>query len=197
MPTLIYLHGFLSSPQSYKSRVVERWLSENRPDIEFICPALSSYPAEAIHTLTTLLDQRASDRPMLLGSSLGGYWAKWLAHQYDLRAVLVNPLVEPERLMANYVGKTLKNYHTDETYQLTERDRLALLSVNVTRIEDVERYWLMVQTGDESLDYRRAVDVYRGCRQLIEEGGDHGFTQFERWVPSIIAFLEAPQTARF
>lgn len=131
---------------------------------------------------------------MLVGSSLGGYWATWLAEQYGLPAVLINPAVKPSILLPEYLGVELKSYHTQESYILDEKDVRDLMAVDVAEIQKEANYWVMVQTADESLDYKLAVDKYAGCRQLVEEGGDHGFVGFERWIPSAIRFLEQRRT---
>ena len=191
MTVLIYLHGFLSSPESTKAIQVKDWLTHNRPDIDYLCPALSSYPKQAIATLDQLMRERQAGKLMLMGSSLGGYWATWLAEQYDVPAVLINPLVHPSVLKEKYVGVPLRNYHTREAYLLTDEDMHALSSVEVEKIADDSRFWLMVQTEDESLDYRFAVKKYKGSRQLVEEGGNHSFENFSDWIPSAIEFLEA------
>ncbi len=127
----------------------------------------------------------------LAGSSLGGFWATWLAEKYDLRAVLINPAVDLTMFKETYINTTLKNYHTEDTYILREGHIAAFESADVTVIRRPSNYLLMVQTGDEVLDYRLAVQKYAGCRQIIEAGGDHSFQNFETHIPAIMAFLES------
>ena len=190
MSHLLYIHGFLSSPLSYKAVQVDTWLRENRPDIHYHCPALSAYPAPTRNTLESLIEKLLPEPVYLMGSSLGGYWATWLVEKYGLRAVLINPAVKPGMLKPEYLNVELQNYHSEETYRLTEKDVDALFAVDVTEIRFHENYWLMVQTGDETLDYRLAVEKYTGTKQLIEDGGDHSFQGFERWIAEAIDFLE-------
>ena len=189
MSHLLYIHGFLSSPLSHKAAQVKQWLVDHRPDIEYHCPALTAYPGQTQDTLESLVEQLLPEPVCLMGSSLGGYWATWLVEKYELRAVLINPAVKPSMLNPDYLNVELKNYHSDDTYFLTEEDVEALFAVNVSRIDHQDNYWLMVQTGDETLDYRLAVEKYAGCKQLIEEGGDHSFQGFERWIGEAVGFL--------
>ncbi len=189
MSHLLYIHGFLSSPASHKAVQVKHWLAKQRPEIEYHCPALTAYPGQTQDTLESLVEQWLPEPVILVGSSLGGYWATWLAEKYGLRAVLINPVADPTLLNPEYVNVELKNYHSDDTYVLTEHDVTKLLDVDVPEIKQHDNYWLMVQTGDESLDYQLAVEKFAGCKQLVEEGGDHGFQGFESWIGEIIDFL--------
>jgi len=187
--SLLYIHGFLSSPRSVKAVQVRDWLARNRPDIEYHCPFITPYFGDACRTLEELTNRLLPDPVCLMGSSLGGFWATYLAEKYDLRAVLINPAVKPGVFDRNYIGVELKNYHTEDTYQLNDQHVQELLAADTPEIRRHENYWLMVQTGDESLDYRLAVEKYRDCRQLVEEGGDHGFQDFQRHIPTAIDFL--------
>lgn len=188
MKRLIYLHGFLSSPESFKAQKTKRWLEQNRPDIEYQCPALSSYPGLAIEKIRKVMLE-SYDQTLLVGSSLGGYWCTWLAEEYGVRAVVINPAVRPSMLNDEHLCIELKSYYSDETYVLSAKDVEDLKSVFVDKIQHPERIWLMAQKGDETCDYRLAVEKYQGCKQTIEEGGDHSFQGYEKWIPEIIQFL--------
>jgi len=131
------------------------------------------------------------EKTMLVGSSLGGYWSTWLAEEYGHQAVVVNPAVQPSMLnREDYLGVELTNYYSDDVYILGERDTEELFSVFVDEIKNPERLWLMAQIGDDTCDYRLAMKKYAGCKQLIEEGGDHEFQGYENWIPEIVKFLE-------
>lgn len=189
MPSLLYIHGFLSSPASCKAQRVGAWLERERPDIQFCCPHLPPYPDRAARQLDELVRKQAS--PIyLMGSSLGGYWATWLAQRYGLRAVLVNPAVHPWQFMPEFLEVDLKGYHTDDSYRLEARHVEQIKRYAVADIAHPEDFWLLVQTGDETLDYREAVAKYRGAKQTVEPGGDHAFQGFERYIPEAVAFLE-------
>lgn len=189
MAALLYIHGFLSSPFSFKARQTGEWLTTTYPGIDFYCPQLPPYPAQTQAILESLVERLLPQPVYLMGSSLGGFWATWLAEKYNLRAVLINPAVSPQNFMPGYLEVDLKSYHTDDSYRLSAGhiDEIIAVDVPPTRIAN---YWLLVQTGDETLDYRLAVQKYAGCKQTVEEGGDHAFQGFERYLPSCINFFQ-------
>ena len=190
MAHLLYIHGFLSSPQSHKAVQVADWLKHNRPDIRYHCPFLTPYPEKTRAMLEQIVAGTQPDPLYLVGSSLGGFWATWLAEKYDLKAVLINPAVKLSVFKSEYINTELKNYHTEDTYLLTEEHVEHFQKVNTLQIRRKRNYWLLVQTGDETLNYRLAVNKYSGCRQLVEPGGDHSFQNFDRHIPAVIEFLE-------
>lgn len=193
-PLLIYLHGFLSSPQSYKCQELKSWLKEFRPDIVFYAPLISPYPEEAAMALGSALEGFSSRHtgPIgLVGSSMGGFWSTWLAEQHQLPAVVVNPAVTPSRFMPNYVGQDLKPYSGEmQTYRLQPADvgKMQLLEAAIPASLS-GRYWLLAQRGDETLDSREAENFYRGQRQTVEDGGDHSFQGFARYAAALVDFL--------
>lgn len=191
MPGLVYIHGFLSSPLSHKAVQLEQWVAEERPDIEYHCPALSAYPSEVRLELERLVESLLPGPVYLVGSSMGGFWATWLAEKYNLPAVLINPAVRPTGLMPKYVGIELKNYHNDDTYTLGQGDIDALAEMELAKPRRLENYWLLAQSGDETLDYRQALEYYQDSKQLVEEGGDHSFQGFERFIPASLTFCDA------
>jgi uncharacterized protein len=189
MSLLLYIHGFLSSPFSGKAQQVENWLKHNEPGIDYVCPALTPYPKEAVTCLEDIVERHLPQPVYLLGSSMGGYYATYLAEKYNLRAVLINPAIAPYHLIDDYLDKDLQNYHTEEHYRLTREHLDHLRALETDRLQYPANFWLMVQTGDETLDYRQAVEKYRGCRQWVEEGGDHSFQNFQDRLPAIFQFF--------
>lgn len=188
MAALVYIHGFLSSPLSYKAQQTAQWLAQHHPDVRFLCPQLPPYPAQTQALLEALVESILPEPVYLMGSSLGGFWATWLAEKYDLRAVLINPAVRPQDFMPAYLEVDLKSYHTDDSYRLHVHhiDEIVAVDVKPSRVKN---YWLLVQTGDETLDYRYAVQKYAGCKQTIEAGGDHAFQNFERFFADCMIFF--------
>jgi predicted esterase YcpF (UPF0227 family) len=189
---LIYIHGFNSSPASLKAQQTADWLSVNAPDIPYICPALSSKPDLAIEQLNTLIESTIESTPDpvgLIGSSMGGYYATWLGEKYGLKAVLVNPAVRPYEFMLEYLGENA-NYHTGERYILEPKHVDVAKSLEVVSLKNPKNYWVLLQTGDDVLDYRQAETRYADCDLTIESGGDHSFQHFERHMPAIADFLQ-------
>lgn len=133
----------------------------------------------------------ASNAIYLVGSSMGGFWATYLAERYRIPAVLINPAVDAVNLLPTYIDQPLSNYHTPDTYYLRADDLAALSRYDTPTIQHTPAYWLLAQEGDETLDYRLAVTKYQQCRQTIEPGGDHSFQGFERFHASIVEFCEA------
>ena len=127
------------------------------------------------------------ERLTLVGSSLGGFYATHLAERFGARAVLINPAIRPYDDLRSYLGRQT-NLYSGETFEVTEAHFDELAALAVERITRPERYWLLVQTGDEVLDYRQSVGFYAGAFQSVEGGGDHAFQRFASWIPAILRF---------
>ncbi|TCV86349.1 YqiA/YcfP family alpha/beta fold hydrolase [Sulfurirhabdus autotrophica] len=185
---IIYIHGFNSSSASLKSSLLKKEMARLGQASEFVSPDLPYEPAKAIRILQNLIEAHsAKDEVKLVGSSLGGYYATYLAENYGLKAVLVNPAVKPYGLLQDYQGPQ-SNIYTGEEYVLTQAHMEQLISLEVEPITLPARYLLMVQTGDEVLDYRLALEKYLGAHQIVVSGGDHGFQHFSEYIPRILAF---------
>jgi predicted esterase YcpF (UPF0227 family) len=180
---LVYLHGFNSSPRSHKAQVMQRYAAEH--GVEFVCPALPPLAHEAMREIEKL--------PMkdvcLVGSSLGGFYATYLAEKHRLKAVLLNPAIDPHVGLRAYLGPQ-KNLQTDEPYELTEVHLKEWAKLYVPKIV-ARRYLLIVETGDEVLDYRKAVARYAGAEQVVIPGGDHSLQSFPQHLARILEFSRA------
>jgi len=183
---LIYLHGFNSSPGSHKAQVLKRYMAERGLGGQYCCPALPPLGKRAIAVVEAEIAKHPREAITLVGSSLGGFYASYLAERHDLRAVLINPAVYPHEDLRAYLG-VQRNLHTRQQYELTEEhlrqwEKLYLPTVRA------QRYLLLVETGDEVLDYRQAVKKYAGARQIVIEGGDHSLMSFPEHIPMILEF---------
>lgn len=183
--SILYIHGFNSAPASQKASQLSSVMSTLGLSDQLRVPALHHHPREAMVQLEQAIGELG--RPLLVGSSLGGYYATHLAERHGLKALLVNPAVSPHRMFDGYLG-TQKNLYTDETWELTHDHVAALAELEVPAPQDPQRYQVWLQTGDETLDYRSAQLYYRACALRIQAGGDHGFQGFAGQLPALLSF---------
>ena len=184
---IVYLHGFNSSPASHKAQLLQRYLEDRGLGNRFLCPALPDTPAEAIRMIENAIDRQRPGDVTYVGSSLGGFYATWMVERRGGgRAVLINPAITPHIGLQAYLG-TQKNLHTGEPYELTRAHLEGWRRLQVDRI-DPERYLLLLETGDEVLDWREAARKYEGARMVIRQGGDHSLQCFAEMMPRILAF---------
>lgn len=181
---ILYLHGFRSSPASWKSRLLAEEMARRGLAGQFVCPQLSPAPAIAMADMSRLIEA-ADGRVTLVGSSLGGHYASHLAEKYGLNAVLINPAAVGRIDVTKFIGEH-DNFHSGERFSFTA-EHAAQLRAQVAR-PTPERYWLLLETGDEVLDYHDAQAFWFGCRQRVYEGGDHSFTRFPELLPQLIEF---------
>ena len=189
MPTILYLHGFNSAPQSVKGQILASAAAALAEPPRFHLPQLSHRPAQAMRDVCTWIDREApGGRDLgLIGSSLGGFYATFLAEKYGARAVLINPAVRPHEDLRPFAGRQ-RNLYTGEEYEVTPAHFDELSALAVTRVTQPERYFLLARTGDEILDWRESVAFYAGAFQYIAGGGDHGWTDFHAEVASVLRF---------
>ena len=187
---LIYLHGFNSSPGSHKAQAMKAHLEGRGLGHLYACPALPDTPREAIRAIEAVMAENPAARDpravTFLGSSLGGFYATYLAEKLRCRAALINPAITPHIGLAAYLG-TQKNLHTGEPYELTRAHLEGWRALLLERI-DPERYLLLLETGDEMLDWREAARKYEGARTVIRDGGDHSMQSFPEHIGRILAF---------
>lgn len=183
--TIIYLHGFNSSPASHKARKMDAYMRARGLGELFTCPALPPGPRDAVREIEAEI-ARHTVKPTFVGSSLGGFYATHFAERLRARAVLINPAITPYVGLEAYLG-TQKNLYTGESYQLTGADLEGWRALAVER-PDPERYLLLLETGDEVLDWREAARKFEGARTVIRDGGDHTLQSFPEHLPRILAF---------
>jgi predicted esterase YcpF (UPF0227 family) len=194
---ILYLHGFRSAPASTKARVLAARMAELGLEEAFWCPQLPVSARAAIALVEAKIARcRATGgpAPTLVGSSLGGYYATWLAERHELRAVLVNPAVVAPLSLEPYLGRQTHLY-TGEAFDFTEAHIRELRELDLPALTRPERYWLLVEEGDEVLDYRHAVRRYAGARQTVLPGGDHSFTRWGDYLDPILEFAGLPPKA--
>ncbi|MBO9329833.1 alpha/beta fold hydrolase [Achromobacter xylosoxidans] len=197
---ILYLHGFRSSPTSFKARMMADAMAARGLSAAWACPQLPPSPKEAVELALDIarrqLEGAACARALtVIGSSLGGYYATWLAEQLGCKAVLLNPAVEAARDLATQVGEH-RMYHSDAPFTFLPGYVDELAAVRVARVTQPDRYFLVAATGDEVLDWREMRDRYAGCRQRIVQGSDHGLSDFERWMPEVLEFALGDEQVR-
>jgi predicted esterase YcpF (UPF0227 family) len=188
MPTLLYLHGFNSSSQSKKAIQTKHWLTLNAPEVHFLCPDLPPFAKSAIDLLKEAIMSVKSAPVFVVGSSMGGFFATCLIEQYNLRGVLINPAVSPARGLESWIGENV-NYLTGEKWIFEPHHIKEFQEYDPPQIKRSANYLVMLQTGDNVLDYQDAQIRYRGAKMLVESGGDHSFINYENHLDVIYKFL--------
>jgi len=188
-PHVLYLHGFRSSPRSFKARVVQERMTAAGRAGDLICPQLPASPKEAIELALLLAERYAPDDLAIVGSSLGGFYATWLAERLGVPAVLLNPSVDPLKNLQHHVGVTT-GWHSDQPFEFRREYIDELAALKVAQITRPERYFLIAATGDEVLDYRDMVAHYAGARQHVIDGSDHAIAEFPQYVDEVLAFCQ-------
>lgn len=189
---VLYLHGFRSSPLSFKARVVGERMAALGRSQELVCPQLPASPKAAMELALELVAGKHADELSIIGSSLGGFYATWLAERIGCRAVLLNPAVDPLRNLEKHVGVTTE-YHSDKPFEFKREYIDELRDLKVERITQPGRYFLLACTGDEVLDYRDMVAHYPGARQHVIQGSDHAISEFRDYVDEVLGFCMARQ----
>lgn len=187
-PAILYLHGFNSSPASEKARELGVLLPRRVPGLELLVPDLGFDPARAMARAGALLAEHGSRVQGIIGSSLGGFYAAALSRRTGLPAVLINPAVYPYRLLADYLGPQTNPY-TGEQYVLGADHMAVLTALDPGEPEYPERLLLLLQGGDETLDYREALQRFPRSPAWIQPAGDHRFQNLDRVVPAILGFF--------
>lgn len=191
---LIYLHGFRSSPNSFKARrLADAMMRAGRAD-DFIVPALPASPASAMALIAQTI--RPGERDVVVGSSLGGYYARYVAERFGPRTVLLNPSIRPAASLARHLGRgTL--FHSSEPFEFLAAHLEELRQFEVPRVTRPERCLLIAATGDELLDWREMVQAWPGAQTLVIKGSDHALSDFDQHIGRVLAFagIEVPASS--
>jgi predicted esterase YcpF (UPF0227 family) len=186
---LLYLHGFRSSPQSAKARQVAARVRERNPEVIWWCPQLPPSPKAA----AGMLMQRLAGWPAtmgVIGSSLGGFYATYVAEAKACRAVLLNPAVSPARDLAKYIGEQAGWHEPGERFFFEPGFVGELRALERGPVARPENYFAVIAKGDELLDWREMARRYPGAAVKLLEGGDHALSDFDRHIDEVLAFLD-------
>jgi predicted esterase YcpF (UPF0227 family) len=185
---VIYLHGFLSSVKSQKATQILDFVRVNYPDLIFELPQLANYPKEAEAIIEELVVKHKGKKLRFIGSSLGGFLSTFMVEKYSGKAVLINPAVRPFELLVDFLGPHINPY-TQQSFLLENKHINELRHLDTPTLKKTSDYWVLLQTADETLDYRQAETKYQNYKLSIEQGGDHSFQNFQRFLPDIFRFL--------
>ena len=187
---LLYLHGFRSSPQSFKARRMEARVRAEHPQVHWWCPQLPPSPRAAAELLLDGTAGWPKGRTAVVGSSLGGYYATWFAGQRRCKAVLLNPAVHAARDLARYVGEQTAYHDPAQHFTFEAHFVDELRALEAGPLADPARYFAVIAKGDELLDWREMSGRYPGARIKLLEGSDHALSDFDDHLDQILAFLD-------
>jgi len=189
----LYLHGFKSGPASTKAQQTQAFFDVHGAGQQIEIPQLPHEPSLACQLAEqhyrAMVNEVGEDNCLLIGSSLGGYYATYLQEKLGGRAALINPAVKPYELLTDYLGENT-NYYSDETFVVTEDYLVELKDIEVANISQPQRLLLLTQTHDETLDYRQGTEKYLKSPSIIEYGGNHSYQNFEQRIPTILHFAQ-------
>lgn len=193
---ILYLHGFQSSPQSFKAQLILDRLKALNCEGEYICPQLFPSPAKSVEIALNLVRACPSESLAVIGSSLGGFYANWIAEQLQCRAVLLNPVIDPWKIKILGDSPDRSDLRVREWLEFVERYEVELHSIQVRKISNPERYMLIAAKGDQLLDWQMMQKHYEGANQTIIDGSDHGLSDFEKYLDNVLSFCRIEHSGR-
>lgn len=186
---LLYLHGFRSSPQSAKAQLMAAYVAQHHPGVQLWCPQLPPSPRAAMDLVGAGIAAWPQARMAVVGSSLGGYYASWVAQQARCPSVLLNPAVDPARDLANHIGDQTSWHDPTEHFYFAPEFVEELRALNVRSETPAQRQLAIIAKGDEVLDWREMAARYADAQITLLEGGDHALSDFAQHLPAIAQFL--------
>ena len=192
---LLYLHGFRSSPQSAKAQLLGGAISQLQRqghNLTWLCPQLPPSPADTLAELKALTLDWPLEDMVVIGSSLGGFYATVLAEELDCRALLINPAVAPARDLARYIGEQTSFHNPADRFFFRPEFIAEFEAMDPYPITRAERYHVLVAEGDEVLDWREMVAHYLGTQLTVLPGNDHAISDFATRLPTVLGCLNLP-----
>lgn len=186
--TVLYLHGFLSSPQSKKAQQTLRYCEQRGMGENVLIPQMRFGPAQTMAELRALVEAQHQRRLVIIGSSLGGFYATYLAEEYGFPAALINPAVRPFELWQEHLGQH-RNYYTGEIHTVTKKHIEELKELDRSQLQYPRNIMVLLQSGDEVLDYTLAREKFNSSRCIVRENGSHSYEDFAAELPAIFDFL--------
>jgi predicted esterase YcpF (UPF0227 family) len=194
---LLYLHGFRSSPRSFKAQMiaqqVERWRSQGHT-LTWLCPQLPPSPTDAVQQVLAATADWPRDQMAIIGSSLGGFYATVLGERLGCRVAVINPAVAPARDLARYIGEQASFHNPEDRFFFRPEFVPAFAALSPYPITRPDRYWALVAKGDEVLDWQEMVAHYPGSALTVLPGSDHAVSDFAAHFPALTNWLDLPPT---
>jgi predicted esterase YcpF (UPF0227 family) len=189
---LLYLHGFRSSPNSVKAKKMADIVQRHHPNVTWWCPQLPASPREAMALLQAGAADWPLDRTAIVGSSLGGFYAAWLAQHWSCPAVLLNPAVRPARDLARYVGEHPVWHDATQSifFEPSYVQELSRLEAHMSDAPQAQtRTLAVIAQGDEVLDWQEMLARHEGGQVRLIAGSDHALSDFDLYLTEILEFL--------
>ena len=186
---LLYLHGFRSSPQSLKARTMAQHMAAQHPGVTWWCPQLPPSPREAMALVMHGIADWPRASMAVVGSSLGGFYATYVAEHTGCKAVLLNPAIDPARDLAKYIGEQTSWHDPAERFFFKAEYVQELRELQCAALSHPDHYMAVIAKGDEVLDWREMYARYASTWVRLLEGSDHGISDFDQHLPAVLAFL--------
>jgi predicted esterase YcpF (UPF0227 family) len=186
---LLYLHGFRSSPQSTKAKMTAQAVANHFPAVTWLCPALPASPQLAMQQVLDAISGWPKASMAIVGSSLGGFYATWLAETIGCKAVLLNPAVKPARDLANHLGEQTTWQDPNAHFVFESAYVEELRTMEVEKITRPERYFAVIAKGDEVLDWREMTSHYAGAHIKLLPASDHALSDYAHHLTEVLEFL--------
>jgi predicted esterase YcpF (UPF0227 family) len=198
---LLYLHGFRSSPHSMKAQKVAARVAARHPGVIWWCPQLPPAPAEAMALLQQGVAEWPKETMAVVGSSLGGFYARWLSLRVGCRAALLNPAVFPARDLAQHIGEQTSWHNPGERFFFQPEfvDQLRAMESEIAerarrQAVSLEALFAIVAQGDEVLDWREMLAFCMGGHTVLLPGSDHAISDLDQHIDALFDFLWPPRS---
>ena len=185
--TILYFHGFASSSDSDKARIIKSYISKVSKKINMITPDLSNNFKEANNQINKLIDENKKDY-VFMGSSLGGYYANFFGSINNSKVILINPAIPPLKGFEEYLGEN-QNYSTGERFIVTKEDIKFLRSLEIKEFNNQKNILVLLESGDEVLNFIETVKYFQGSNIDITFGGNHSYESVNTKLKKIVKFL--------
>ena len=186
---LLYLHGFRSSPRSFKAQRVTAWLQQHRPEVHLWCPQLPPSPREAMAMVFGGIAGWPGGSSAVMGSSLGGFYAIAVAEATGWPAVLINPAVQPARDLAFHIGEQTAYHDPADRFYFRPEFIDELRTLEQRALTRRDRYLPVLATGDEVLDFAEMQRHCAGEPMRVVAGSDHALSDVDDHLPHVMRFL--------